>query len=380
MDEKPNAVMDVTIVVTQRERFGMTELSFANLLENTPCDLPVIYVDSGSPKSVQKYLQRLAADGLIEWCRVDRFITPNEARALGLSRVKTKYAVFIDNDLVFQPGWLEHLVDCAERRDAAAVIPLTCEGWPPHSVIHQAGGQCLAVETDSAGRPASKIVDAMFHQGETVASAADLKEMETDHLEFHCVLLRCQSVIEAGGFDAKMKSTKEHVDLAICLRKLGFSIWLVPKSVVTYVFPCKAQPVSLDDLPFLLYRWSEEFGQQSWDRLIEKHGLQVTQDFIEGKLGFYSTRRKQAIIMALCNRWPILRNETAKYRLNRLLNRYERPLHRLWFAKTKRSNKNPTAVRVITKDGQESAHLHCEARIAHSTSATSESKNPGAAL
>lgn len=50
--------------------------------------------------------------------RTDYYLSPNHARNIGLSDVDTKYLVFVDNDVIFFPGWLQALVTCAEETNA----------------------------------------------------------------------------------------------------------------------------------------------------------------------------------------------------------------------------------------------------------------------
>src|SRR5207249_8335576 len=56
--------------------------------------------------------------------KTERHLVPNEARNIGLRRVRTRYVVFIDNDAVPAPGWLERMVECAEETGAWVVGPL----------------------------------------------------------------------------------------------------------------------------------------------------------------------------------------------------------------------------------------------------------------
>ena len=57
-----------TVIVTQRERFGMTEESLESLLENTP-GVPIVYVDGRSPRRVAAYLDGKARQGVLQLIR-----------------------------------------------------------------------------------------------------------------------------------------------------------------------------------------------------------------------------------------------------------------------------------------------------------------------
>ncbi len=286
----------VTVVVTQRERFGMTDESLNSLIENTPDTVPIRYVDGGAPRSVGSLLDQWVEKGRISLLRADRFFTPTMARALGAAEVQSDYIAFVDNDVIFAEGWLEGLLACAKQESAAAVAPLTCQGYPPHTVIHHAGGHCLKPPNHDDAPSAMRLEDAMYHQGAQVSEMRSrLEPVETNHFEFHCVLIDRRWLVKAGGFDLNMLSTKEHVDLALCLQRVGGRIWFTPESLVTYVFPCRQRPLTWQELPFLLARWSGRRGYSSLVHLNEKHQLNLSRLFIAKKRWTYATRRSQAL-------------------------------------------------------------------------------------
>jgi GT2 family glycosyltransferase len=160
---------NVTIIVTQRERFGMTEESLEDLYAHTTAPFEVIYVDGNSPKKVADYLREQAGKRGFTLIRRNRFLTPNQARNIATAAARTKYVVYVDNDVLYTPGWLDALVQCAEETGAAVVAPLTCQGLPAHQEIHQAGGDYVAdpgsmdaffAEPPSTGRPFVEIMHA----------------------------------------------------------------------------------------------------------------------------------------------------------------------------------------------------------------------------
>src|SRR5574342_637715 len=95
----------------------------------TRCDrygLRLVYVDGNAPARIGRRIQRMIrrhGDTLI---RTDWYLRPTHARNLGFREVDTRYAVFLDNDVVVTPGWLEALVRCAEETGAAFVSPVIC--------------------------------------------------------------------------------------------------------------------------------------------------------------------------------------------------------------------------------------------------------------
>src|SRR5688572_14062824 len=131
----------VTVVVVPRERFSCAPESLESIYRETDVPFELVYVDGGSPPRIRRYLDAQARSRGFQLVRTDCYLSPNEARNLGLRDVDTEYVVFIDNDVVVTPGWLGKMVECADETSAGVVGPLTCIGRPEHEIIHLAGGR-----------------------------------------------------------------------------------------------------------------------------------------------------------------------------------------------------------------------------------------------
>ncbi len=303
-----------TVIVTQRERFGMTEESLNSLYENTQ-GADIIYVDGRSPKRIASYLRGEADAGRITLLRHERFLTPNQARNIGVAAAKTRYVAFVDNDVVFTPGWLDKLIACAEEEGADIIAPLTCQGLPFHSEIHHAGGD-YAVGGDISGffeADESRAFDEVMHgHGVKVADYdGPMERMETGTPEFHCVMARRDVFDRLGPLDEALMSTKEHIDFAMTVRRAGGKVMFEPSSVVTYVFPCRARPLNFEDLPFFQLRWSDAYGRRSLEHFIRKWDLKPRADYVASKRGVYATRRMQGILIPLLRKVPGLTTRDA---------------------------------------------------------------------
>ncbi|WP_375263243.1 glycosyltransferase family 2 protein [Palleronia sp.] len=332
----------VAVIVTQRERFGMTEESLESLLEHTP-DAEIIYVDGNSPKRVAKYLRDQAEAGRIRLIRKERFLTPNQARNIGLAAAEAEYVAFVDNDVVYTEGWLDKLVACAEETGADVVAPLTCQGLPAHSEIHHAGGD-YAPGGDMAGffegdpELGRKFEEVMHGHAEPLAVWQDrLKRQETGMCEFHCALARRKLFDRIGPLDEKLYSTKEHIDFSMSVKSTGGSVWFEPSSVVTYVFPCRARPISVEDWPFFSLRWSNAYGKRSLDHFISKWNLRPNESYVASKQGIYMTRRLQGILIPMMRRVPLIgRKDAWAKKAARMMMAPERLVNAAWVARQDR--------------------------------------------
>src|SRR5438477_4181371 len=138
-----SAAIPVTVVVTPRERFSVAERAFNSVCGNTPGGHRFIYVAGGAPPDVREFLRRACDQPNYDLILAPNFLIPNVARNLGLARADSKYVVFLDNDVVVEPGWLDALITCAEEEEADLVGPLCLIGEPFERTLHSLGGKLI---------------------------------------------------------------------------------------------------------------------------------------------------------------------------------------------------------------------------------------------
>jgi GT2 family glycosyltransferase len=319
----------VTLVVVPRERFSGSRDSLESIIRETDESFELVYVDGGSPTRIRRYLASQAAKAGFRLIRADRYLSPNEARNIGLREVRTEYVVFIDNDVVVAPGWLRKLVECADETGAAVVGPLTCIGKPEHEVIHLAGGEVEILETsDNGGSRAVK--ERMYFPGRRVESVrSELTRSQCRLAEFHCVLVRRSLLDEIGPFDEAMLNTREHLDFSLEVMKTGGTIYFEPDSLVTYV---PGPPFKLTDIPYYMLRWSDAWEVKSLERFRDKWNLDED-DFFKARFARLGWRRHDSLVDPVVNRLTLRRGSDrfrkVARRADRVLNkrlsrRYER--------------------------------------------------------
>ena len=260
----------VTIVVVPRERFSLAARSLQSIYEQSDVPFRLVYVDGGSPSRVRRFLERQAEERGFELIRTDHYLSPNQARNLGLRRVESEYVVFIDNDVVVAPGWLAPLVQCAAETGAAVVSPLTCEGEPIYEVIHFAGGECHVRVEEKAERNERHMVDTISRQGQRLRDVRDqLKRERTEVAEFHCLLARTEIFDKIGCFDEGM-TVRDNLDFSLMVSQAGGTVYFEPASVITFLHPC---PLKWSDMPFYVVRWSDEWMLASLHHFRDKWDL-----------------------------------------------------------------------------------------------------------
>lgn len=313
----------VTIVVTPRERFSYVRESLESIYQNTNCPFQLIYIDGNSPAKVRLYLEEQAQAKQFQIIRTNYYLSPNHARNIGLRQVNTKYVVFIDNDVIVSPGWLQSLVQCAEETAATVVGPLVCQGTPVHEEVHCAGGETHIWLDKNAEVPRRRLREKMYKQGHLVEKLRQqFHRKPTELAEFHCVLVRTEIFERIGLLDEAMLNTKEHLDFCMAVAQAGGSVYFEPECLVTYV---PGPPLEWTDLHYYMLRWSDAWTLSSLHRLRDKWNL-AEDGYFQAKYKKLGWRRQETIIKPLNRRLTLgLSNRLFNFiliPLDKALNRY----------------------------------------------------------
>lgn len=264
----------VTLIVVQRERFSLSQVSLESILADRGYPFDLIYVDGGSPGYIQDYLKRTAEEhDFITLIRRESYLRVNEARNLALPLIKdSDYVIFIENDVVVPQGWIKPLVDCAEAEQASIVGPVILEGDPKNdkNPIHIAGVNYHFAEGKD-GKKQLKIHHIMHHANNHKAIPETCYEVDAN--EFHCMLIR-HSLLEQIELDEAFDSLESHVDLSVQAKALGAKVFVQPKSRVTFLNPALVSGFDEEDIRFYRYKWSEDYIENIYlPRVQEKWNL-----------------------------------------------------------------------------------------------------------
>lgn len=297
-----------TLIVTPRERWGLAEASLASIIEHTPKPFHLIYVDGGMPSTIREKIKSICTRNSFEFVPTRRWLSPNEARNRGAQRADTEFVVFIDNDVMVSPGWLEPLMAEADASQADIVAPLTCQGEPLHHSIHQAGGTFAeSAEVFFASPSGARRIDEQMHlQADTVDSPLAPREpFDTQLCEFHCALVRRAVFDQLGWLDEGMLATKEHLDFCMLVVRAGGRIRIEPRSLVTYVFPTRRSPVTLADYPYFILRWSPRWQLDSLEHFRSKWGL-GNDPYFDARRDKVQWRHVEGIVRPVLRKVPMI--------------------------------------------------------------------------
>ena len=306
----------VTIVVSPRERFGMAQDSLESIYATAGIPFELVYIDARSPAYVSDWLKAAAPVRGFRVIHRDRFVNPNEARNMGAAAAKTEFVVFIDNDVICADGWLAALVKAADETGADITAPLVCEGSPVHSRVHQATGSFTNDKAAFFATPYGKreLIDIMTHHSTPLGEVRDqLRREETDTCEFHCLMVRRAFLQKIGPepFDEEMYATKEHIDFCMTAQTKGAKLIFEPSAIVTYVFPNRQSPMTPDDVPYFLLRWSPQWQIHSLNHMQKKWGLNDGAYFNEIRDPRYLRMRHfEGYVKPMIRKIPVVRSSS----------------------------------------------------------------------
>lgn len=251
-----------TIVVSPRERFSSIIASLESLFATVPADQPVIVIEGATPADIRTELAALRAERPFEHIALPYPVIPNVARNMGAKRAQTRYVVLCDNDMAYQPGWLDALERAAERERADAVAPLIFIGPNDPPMIHHAGGWIVTKDRD-AGLTVTERHRLMNRLWPDVADTLEDQAPVENHVcEFHCMMVRRDFLDQIGGLDERLV-TREQQDFALQARAANGRVVFAKDAHVTYM--ARAPFTRLDDLHYGLFRWSDANVARSLD-------------------------------------------------------------------------------------------------------------------
>ncbi len=309
----------ITIIVVPRERFQFTQDGLESLYNNTRCPFRLIYIDNNSPKKTKQYLVQQALARKFNLIQLSHYHSPNQARNIGLRRVKTPYVVFVDNDVVFAPGWLEALLQCSQETGASVVGSLVCQYQPLHTIVHCVGGDYMNtadyVKFSRGERgPMGTLTDAgqweieekTYFQNKPVAEVkGHLHRKPVGFVEFHAMLVRTSLFDRIGLLDEGCCCTKEYIDFCMSVTRAGGLVYFDPTSVVTFLTHPPAPRLQWRDLPYFMLRWSDEWEFSSLVHFQQKWNL-ANNSYFQKRFKKLGQRRRKEMIKPIAAKFSFL--------------------------------------------------------------------------
>jgi GT2 family glycosyltransferase len=253
----------VTVVISPRDRYSGIVQCIENLYRCTPEPFVLKVLDLGYPAHLKREIKQLLQDKdnaeLVE-CGL---IIPMDALNQIRHTITTLYTMLLDNDSNVTPGWLAPLLETAEATGAAVINPLTLE---------KEGVDEGAALRNHLYTNALQIVDVkgteylIEHKSFRRALPEDIPKQiaDSEMFELHGVLFLTKALQQ---IELPSMVIREHIDIGIQLRKLGYKLLSQPQSVI--IFDNLGTRMSWFDIRFFFFRWHPTLTYTS-SRLFER--------------------------------------------------------------------------------------------------------------
>lgn len=311
----------ISIVTATYNKLDLTQSFWASLLSHPPGEpWEIIWIDDGSTDGTREWLDQLGtlsiellaksseprastdSPAIIQPCSNPplniRVILNNKNLGyaannnLGAHSAHGDILVFLNNDLVLTPGWIEPLLEVLN----VTPPPSNFKTQPQRTGLNQRmgiiGNVQLQVATgliDHAGIYFD-LVGMPVHQFKNRPKSVLSKEgIHCRAVTAACWCVRREVFLEAGGFDPGYRNGLEDIDLCLRLGKLGYSHWVEYRSVIWHHVSSSPGRTKFNDANRALFlkEWagvSAKYGQEEWPREYLKRVLRNPR-----KINFYKT-------------------------------------------------------------------------------------------
>jgi GT2 family glycosyltransferase len=150
--------------------------------------------------------------------------------ALSLPQISAQYYILLNSDVEVTPGWIEPIIELMDNDPQIAAVMPKIKSYYHREFFEYAGAAGGFI--DKYGYP--------FCQGMILNVLEEDKGQYDQQKEIFwasgaCMFLRASAYIMTGGFDGDFFAHMEEIDLCWRLKRLGYTIFYCPDSIVYHV-------------------------------------------------------------------------------------------------------------------------------------------------
>jgi GT2 family glycosyltransferase len=246
----------VTIVMTIRENYSLTLKTIESLREQTKLPYRFILIDYKVPDSIKKSFSKYENLEIIP----SDHPYPSMSMANVITQLDTQYTIFLDNNILFKPLWLEKLIECMELDNKIGIVG-PAYLWKKNK-IHMYGGDTTIIDKNFSE------VHYLVDEDENLLKS--LKPRKCDYVEYHCLMVKTD-LLKKNVLDPTLLIIHQHIDLSFAAKKLGYDTYITPYSVITYENDFKL--VDDNEKAFFKTRWDYDIVEKDIAYFCQKWNL-----------------------------------------------------------------------------------------------------------
>lgn len=220
-------------------------------------DCEVVLVDDGSTDGTRDFLATLTVRPNFTVSLNEQNLGFAASNNRGVSLAQSETILLINNDLLFNDGWLGPMLSLLESLPEAGAVGNVQRNLKTDLVDH------AGIFFDLEGMPT--------HAHKNRRNPPRGEWMERNAVTAACLAIRKQTFQSVGGFDEAYRNGFEDVDLSMKLRKSGLRLYVALQSIIGHhvsVSPGRNENNERNTEIFR-ERWAEfakPFGQREWAR------------------------------------------------------------------------------------------------------------------
>jgi GT2 family glycosyltransferase len=239
----------ISIVVPVYNRLDLTRQCLDRIHE-TAADVAheIVVIDNRSSDETAALLREADDAGRLRAILNPENLGFGRACNQGLAAARGEHVLFLNNDTIPRPGWLEPMLE--ELSDPAVGAVGSRLLYPDGTIQH------CGIAFDEQGLP--------FHllRGEAAEHPGALLACDRPAVTGACLLIRGSLVRQLGGFSASYRMYVEDIDLCFAVWDAGYRVRYCPESVVTHLENASVEDVAwrdarvMEGLATLRRRWA----------------------------------------------------------------------------------------------------------------------------
>jgi GT2 family glycosyltransferase len=253
-----------SLIIPVHNRAALTRQCLSTLLASTAAtaEFEIVVVDDCSSDSTAEVLA--AYGDRVRVVHHDQNTGFGIACNDGAAAASGEWLVFLNNDTVPQPGWLDALLAHAAPREQLGLVGAKL--LFPNDTVQHAG---VVFSRDRHPRH--------IYTGFPASHPAVNKSREFQVVTGACALIRRELFEESGRFDPAFVNGYEDVDLCLRLRRLGYQIHYCHESVI-YHLESATRDYELDPRNFRLFfeRWADDVAQDDFRYYLEDGLIEIS--------------------------------------------------------------------------------------------------------
>ena len=209
----------VSIIIPLYNKVEFTKKCIENLSCNTVYKpYEVIIINNASSDGTAEFLESIKGD--VKIVTNDTNLGFSRSNNQGAKEARGKYLLFLNNDTIPQPGWLENMVKIMRERPDVAVVGSKL--IYPNNTIQHAG---VVFDVSEFALHIAHIYKGIDRDHKAVNHIREMNAVTAA-----CMLVKKDFFLSIGMFDEGFMNGYEDVDLCLRVRALGHKIIYTPES------------------------------------------------------------------------------------------------------------------------------------------------------